>query len=419
MSAPRPFEGLRVVDLGTFWAGPFLGCYLGALGADVVKVEGTRRIDGFRYVAAFPEQGERWYEQSGLFQATNLNKRDVAIDLERPEGRELVGELLDQADVVIENFSPRVVEQFGFDHASLSVRNPAVIMVRMPGFGLDGSWRDFVGFGNSFEYAGGIGAVTGYPNGPPLGPGGYADPLVGMHAALALTAAFEARDRTGRGALVEVVQIEVVASMAPEPPITHSLTGEVLGRSGNRDPRVAPQGVYVTADSRWVALTTRDNGDWRRLVQAVGRPPGDDAALADLAGRQAAHDDLDAWLASWVATQDVDAVVKLLDAVGMPVAEVLDPAGMYDDPQLTATGYYQELDHPLSGARRFPTWPFRWGSGRTRLRHLRRAPLLGEHLDEVLGEDLGRSPEEIARLRAAGVIGDRVRTIDEGEVRRG
>lgn len=419
MSAPRPFAGLRVVDLGTFWAGPFLGCYLASLGADVVKVEGTRRVDGFRFVAAFPEQGERWYEQSGLFQATNLGKRDVAVDLEDPEGRALVAELLDGADVVIENFSPRVVEHFGFDHRSLAATNPGVILLRMPGFGLEGPWRDFVGFGNSFEYAGGIGAVTGHPDGPPLGPGGYADPLVAVHGAVALTAALEERERTGRGAQVEIVQIEVVAAMTPEPPITWSLTGEVPGRLGNRDPEVAPQGVYPAADG-WVALTVRDDEDWRRLVGALGEPawspPG---ALDRTAERRARHDDLDRWLAAWTTERGAADAVRCLAAAGLPAATVLEPAGMYDDPQLVATRYYQELDHPVSGPRRYPTWPFRWGPERTRVGHRRRAPLLGEHVDEVLVGELGRSPEEVARLRAEGVVGDHVpATNDEGALHR-
>ena len=234
MSEWSAFDGLTVLDLGTFWAGPFLGSFLGTMGADVLKVEGPRRVDGFRFLAAFPQQGSRWYEMSGLFQATNLNKRGMTLDLGLDQGREVFERLVGGADVVIENYSPRVMEQFGLDYPALAAINPRLVMVRMPGYGLKGTWRDFVGFGNSFEYAGGLGWITGSPDGPPLGPGGYADPLVAMHGALAVIAALRTRERTGRGQLVELVQAEVVAAMTPEPVLHHALTGEVLGRTGAR-----------------------------------------------------------------------------------------------------------------------------------------------------------------------------------------
>ena len=147
-----PFAGVKVLDLITFWAGAYLTCYLGAFGADIVKVESIQRPDGFRYsgrVCRF--EGDHWYERSGLWQATNLNKRDITLDLTSDDGRDLARRLVRDADVVVENFSPRVVEQFGLDYESLVALNPDVIQVRMPGFGLDGPWRDYVGWALNFE----------------------------------------------------------------------------------------------------------------------------------------------------------------------------------------------------------------------------------------------------------------------------
>ncbi|GAA1870049.1 CaiB/BaiF CoA transferase family protein [Asanoa iriomotensis] len=412
------FAGIRVLDLGSFWAGPYLGSLLGAMGADVLKVEGPRRVDGFRFLAAFPQQGSRWYELSGLFQATNLNKRGLTLDLGTDEGRAVFERLVADADVVIENFSPRVVEQFGFGYPALAALNPRILMVRMPGYGLEGSWREFVGFGNSFEYAGGIGWITGDPDGPPLGPGGYADPLVAMHGAVALVAALQDRERTGRGQLIELVQAEVVAAMTPEPVLHHALTGEVLGRTGSRSAEFAPQGVYpCRGEDEWLALTVRDEADWKRLVAIVGEPPGLPAQrLSTLDGRQAEHDALDRWLFAWTRDRDPAATAALLQQAGIPAAKVLTPAAMYGDPQLTSTGYYQSIEHPLSGIRRYPTWPFRYGDSRdagVRLAHRFRSPLLGEHNEEILRERLGMSPDEIDELRRRGVISERMLGTDE------
>ncbi len=218
-----PFADIKVLDLTTFWAGAYLTCYLGAFGADIVKVESIQRPDGFRYSGAWPHEGDRWYERSGMWQATNLNKRDVTLDLTTDEGRDLVRRLIRDADVVVENFSPRVIEQFGLDYESLVELNPDVILVRMPGFGLKGPWRDYVGWAFNFEGASGMSAATGYAEGPPCNLQGPADPIVGVHAGVALLAALEHRRRTGEGQLVEIAQFEVTACVTAEPVIEYSM----------------------------------------------------------------------------------------------------------------------------------------------------------------------------------------------------
>ena len=177
-----PFAGLRVVDLGSFWAGPYCTMYLGALGAEVIKVESTRRPDGFRFSGAVPQMGEDWYERGGIFAATNLNKREVTLELSTAAGRDLLLRLVKDADVVLENFSARVIEQFDLGYDRLRVVQPGLVMVRMPGFGLEGPWRDYVGWAMVIEQATGMASVTGPPD-LPMHPGGLADPVIGMHAA--------------------------------------------------------------------------------------------------------------------------------------------------------------------------------------------------------------------------------------------
>ncbi|MEB3981240.1 CoA transferase [Mycobacterium sp. 663a-19] len=377
-SPTEPFAGLKVLDLTTFWAGAYLTCYLGAFGADIVKVESIQRPDGFRYSGAFPFEGDDWYERSALWQATNLNKRDLTLDLTSRAGLDIARRLAAQADVVVENFSPRVVEQFGLDYGSLASVKPDVIVVRMPGFGLHGPWRDYVGWALNIEQTSGMSAVTGYPDGPPCNPQGPADPVVGVHAGVALLAALEHRVRTGAGQLVEVAQIEVGACVTAEPVIEYSMNGVVQPREGNRR-RGYLQGVYPTSDS-WVALSVPDEG-------------------------QVDHDAFDEAVAAWTRTQTAAEVVETLRAQGIPAEEVITGDRMYEIGQLDARGYYEELEHPITGPHRYPGWPFRITPGPGR-HHRTAPPTLGQHNDEIL-RGLGLSGDEVAALRAERVIGER------------
>ncbi len=319
-----PFAGLKVLDLTTFWAGGYLTCYLGAFGADVVKVESIQRPDGFRYSGALPIEGEDWYERGSLWQATNLNKRDITLDLTSQRGRDIAYRLAAQADIVVENFSPRVVEQFGLDYDSLVALRPDVIAVRMPGFGLDGPWRDYVGWALNIEQVSGMSAVTGYPEGPPCNVQGPADPIVGVHAGIALLAALEHRRRTGEGQLIEVAQIEVGAAVTAEPVIEYSMNGIVRPREGNRR-RDYRQGVYPTAtDDVWVAISVRDDADWSQLAGAMDHPdlPADD------------HDTFDEVVAAWTGALSSADIVAALRNRGIPVEQVVTSEQMYDLPGL-------------------------------------------------------------------------------------
>jgi crotonobetainyl-CoA:carnitine CoA-transferase CaiB-like acyl-CoA transferase len=402
-----PFAGLKVLDLTTFWAGGYLTCYLGAFGADIVKVESIQRPDGFRYSGAFPHEGDDWYERGALWQATNLNKRDITLDLTSQAGRELARRLAAQADVVVENFSPRVVEQFELDYPALAALRPDVIMVRMPGFGLDGPWRDYVGWALNIEQVSGMSAATGYADGPPCNVQGPADPIVGVHAGVALLAALEHRRRTGEGRLIEVAQIEVAAAVTAEPVIEYSMNGIVRPRDGNRQ-RGYFQGVYPTAaDDVWVALSVRDDNDWSALVDAMGRPGLlEDERFATGDRRTAAHDAFDQVVAAWTKTQSPANIVAALQERDLPAEEVIKPEGMYDVPQLDARAYYEDYQRPITGRHRYPGWPFRITPGPVR-HHRFAAPTLGQHNDEIL-RGLGLSGDELAALRRERVIGEEV-----------
>ncbi|OBJ03097.1 CaiB/BaiF CoA-transferase family protein [Mycobacterium sp. 1465703.0] len=383
-AGPLPFTGLRVLDLTTFWAGAYLTCYLGAFGADIVKVESIQRPDGHRYSGAFAYEGDDWYERSPIWQGTNLNKRDLTLDLTSQRGRDISRRLAAQADVVVENFSPRVVEQFGLDYDSLVSLNPDVIVVRMPGYGLRGPWRDYVGWALNFEQTAGMSSVTGYADGPPCNPQGPADPIVGVHAGVALLAALEHRDHTGAGQLVEIAQIEVAAAATAEPVIEYSMTGVVRPREGNRQ-RGYLQGVYPTNEEDvWVALS-------------MPSQPID-------------HDLFDELVTGWTRTRTAAAIVDTLHAQGIAAERVITGDQMYNPDligaQLDARGYYEEIEHRITGPHRYPGWPFRITPGPPH-HHRTAPPTLGQHNDAVLRE-LGLSDAEVADLRLQRVIGERL-----------
>jgi crotonobetainyl-CoA:carnitine CoA-transferase CaiB-like acyl-CoA transferase len=402
-----PFAELKVFDLSTFWAGAYLTCYLGAFGADVIKVESIQRPDGHRYSGSLLRNSDDWYELGPLWQGTNLNKRDVTLDLASDAGREVALRLAAAADVVVENFSPRVVEQFGLDYDSLIKVNPDVIMVRMPGFGLEGPWRDYVGWALNIEQLSGMSAATGYSDGPPCNLQGPADPIAGVHATVALLAALEHRRRTGEGQLIEVAQIEVGAAVTAEPVIEHSLTNKVREREGNRH-RLHAQGVYpANGEDEWVAVAVRDDGDWVAVLDVIGRPElRDDPRFASREARLQNHDAFDEVLSDWTGVRAPEQVADALRRRGVPAERLLTADRMYDVDQLEARGFYEDLHHPLSGRHRFPGWPFRITPGPAG-HHRTPSPTLGQHNGEVLGA-LGLSEGEVAKLRDDQVIGERL-----------
>lgn len=405
-----PFRGLRVLDLGTFWAGPYMGMYLASLGADVVKVESVQRPDGFRFIGTFDPDSPDFYETGTLFQATNLGKRDVTLDLSRDRGRSLLLRLASSADVLIENFAPRVMERFGLDYPQVRAVRSDIVMVRMPAFGLEGPWRDYTGWAMAISQAAGISWLTGDPSDElPRNPGAFIDPAVAMHALVAIQAALAQRRLTGEGQMIEMAQLETAACMCPEPIIDFSLNGRTQGARGNRSPGCAPEGIYACADGH-VALSVRDDADWSRLVAILGSPAWAAApGLMRAAVRVQRADVLDARLGEWLGARQAADAARLLRDGGVPAAQLLLPANMYDEPQLDARGYYQTLIHPVSGERRYPGWPMQF-SFTPRDLHPSCTPTLGQHNDQVLGGELGLSAAELERLRKHGIIGERLKT---------
>ncbi len=406
-----PFEGLRVLDLTAFWAGPLSTHVLAMLGAEVLHVESTARPDGTRLLAGLRFTEPDWWEQSGIFSGLNTNKQSVSLDLTDEPGRELLRRLLATCDVLVENYTPRVLDQIGLDLDVVRAIRPDLVVVRMPGFGLDGPWRDNPAFAFVIEDAAGLTWMTGHPDQNPVSPYCVGDSNAGLHGLCGLLLALEHRRRTGEGVVVEAAMVDAALSIAAEQIVEHSAYGALLERDGNRGPTAAPQNVYLTADTddaggrdAWVALAVATDDQWSALSEALGHPAwAADPALATMAGRREHHDAIDAHLSSWCGQRSGDEIVERLWEAGVPVAKVLQPHEPAMLAQLQFRRFYEDVEGALGGTARHSTVPFRFSRGPDRF-HQRRAPRLGEHTDDVL-RDLGVSEDERAELRDRGVTG--------------
>jgi crotonobetainyl-CoA:carnitine CoA-transferase CaiB-like acyl-CoA transferase len=402
-----PLAGVRVLDCTAWWAGPSATNALAALGADVIKIEAAARPDPMRLTSVRRPPANEWWEWGPVFHGVNLTKRGVTLDLGSGEGLALFRRMLGQVDLLVENFTPRVMEQFGLDWDSVHALNPRLVMVRMPAFGLDGPWRDRTGFAQTMEAVSGLTWRTGFPDGLPTLVLGACDPVAGMHAAAAALLGLARRDETGAGLLVESVMVEAALNIAAEALVEYSATGTVLGREGNRGPDAAPQGVYRCAGAdAWVALAVERDEHWAGLIRALGRPDwAVNKRLSTKAGRVARHDEIDTHLQAWTSRQDAQVVVDTLAAAGVPAEVVIAARDVVHNPQLGFRGLFETEDHPVTGRHAVPTLPFHLAGLDGWLRAP--SPTLGEHNDEVLAE-LGLTTAQREALRSAGVIGERL-----------
>ncbi|MFF7594501.1 CaiB/BaiF CoA transferase family protein [Streptomyces sp. NPDC007896] len=406
-----PFSGLRVLDMTAFWAGPSCTHVLALLGAEVIHLESTSRPDGTRLMAGVAATVDQWWERSPIFSGLNTNKKSLTLNFQTERGRELLRELIAISDVIVENYTPRVLNQVGLDYEAIRAIRPDAIMVRMPGFGLDGPWRDHAAFAYVIEDASGLTWLTGHPDQNPIEPYSIGDPNAGVHALNGLLLALEHRRRTGEGVLVEAAMVDAALNVAAEQVIEHSAHGALLQRDGNRGPTAAPQNLYLTSDidefgreDTWIAVAVATDEQWAALRDAIGRPEwATDPGLDTADGRRRRHDEIDEHLGAWCRKRGADQIVELLWDAGVPVGKGVHPHRVAELPQLQFRGFFEEVEHPVNGSARHSTLPVKLSRGPGR-HHLRHAPLLGEHNHELLAQ-LGLTEPEIAALEADGVIG--------------
>jgi formyl-CoA transferase len=397
--AETALAGIRVVELGQVIAGPFCGQLLGDLGADVIKVEPPGVGDVLRQWGRV-QDGEG---DSLWWRVTGRNKRSVTVDLRRPEGQDLVRRLVAGADVLLENFRPGTLERWGLGWAELSAVNQRLVMVRVSGFGQDGPYAQRAGYAAVGEAMGGLRALTGYPDRPPTRVGlSIGDSLAGTMAALGAVAALEARRRTGRGQVVDASIFESVLAMT-EALVPEWQVAEVRReRTGATLPGIAPSNVYPTTDGQLLIAANQDSV-FRRLATAMGMPElADDPRFADHRARGDRQAELDGIIAGWTRERRAAEALDALHEAGVPAGLVYEPADMLADPHFAARGSIARVPDEEFGEVAMPAVVPRLSATPGSIRAP--APRLGEHTDAVLTELLGLGPQELADLRAAGVI---------------
>ena len=406
-SRDGPLRGVRVLDLSWVWAGPHCTLLLGALGAEVLKVESSRRLDLTRRASVYARGLPPGPNRNGYFNHLGQHKKSVGIDLSGPEGRALVRRLAGRCDVFVANFGTGVLERMGLGPDDLLAVNPDLTVALISAFGQDGPWRLYTGYGPLISPLAGLSAVTGYAeDGRPRDVNmAYGDPNGGVHAAIAVVASLIARDlhREG-GQVIDVAMWEAMVCTAFEGWMHHALGGDPYPPMGNRDPEAAPCNVYpCRGEDEWIAVSAGSGEEWEALCAAMGRPGlAADPRFASAAARKANEDALDRIVAGWCRGRDRWAAAEALQAAGVPAFPSVSSADLRADPHLAAREAFHRFEHPEVGARAHFRAPWRWarranGAGS-------RAPCLGEHTDEVLREVLGLAGDEIERLREGGVV---------------
>jgi formyl-CoA transferase len=400
--AAKPLAGLKVIELGTLIAGPFCARLLAEFGAEVIKIESPDGGDPLR-------KWRKLYEGTSLWWYVQArNKKSVTVNLKHPDGVEIVRRLAQEADVVVENFRPGVLEKLGLGWEALAALNPSLVMVRLSGFGQTGPMASQPGFGAIGESMGGLRYITGFPDRPPVKAGiSIGDSIAALWGAFGALTALRHRDATGgrgagQGQVVDVALYEGVFAMMESLVPEFDVFGFVRERTGNIMPGITPSNTHTTADGKHVIVGGNGDAIFRRLMLAIERPDlAEDPALTDNAGRDGRRDELYAAIDAWVARHDEATVLTVLKAADVPVSRVFSVADMFADPQYLARGMLESATLPDGRAMKVPGVVPRLSATPGGTDWL--GPALGAHTDEVLA-GLGYGDAERARLRAAGAI---------------
>lgn len=392
-----PLSGLRVLDLGRHLAGPTCAMWLGDLGADVIKIEHPERGEDGRSAGPPFFSGE-----SAFFLSANRNKRSLALDLKRVEGRNLFGRLADSADVIIENFRPGVMDALGIGYATISARNPRIIFCSISGYGADGPFAERPGFDQIIQGTSGLMSVTGFEGGPPVRVGiPIADLLTGLFGAYGVLAALQVRQRTGRGQVVQTSLLESMVGMLTFQAVRYLNGGGVPPPAGNHHPINAPYGVYRTKDG-YITLGATGDKRWRSFCDLLGAPEWfDDPRFNSNGGRFQHRYELAKLIEERLQAKTSDEWEQILNDHGIPCGPIYPMDQALDHPQVRHRAMVIEREHPTMGLVRLLGLPvkLRETPGDVRLP----PPLLGQHTDEILRE-IGLSDQEISELRRAKIV---------------
>lgn len=421
MSKQRPLEGIRVISQAIVWAGPAASIVLGELGADCIEIESIQHLTRTRTSMRHPtpeimqgsfgtayvnrDSSEGFWNRQSNFNYAKRSHRSVTLNLDSERGRELFYELAKVSDIFIENNAAGVVGKLGIDYETLSAINPRLIMARFPAFGTTGPYRDFKGFAPTMEAVGGHTALRGYRDSDPsMTPGlSHGDPNAGVHVAFAVQAALIARERTGRGQLIDLSHAEAAVHHMAYFFMDYSMNRRVHGHPGNRHPSKAPSGVFPCAraeddeDERWIAIAIDTDEQFATLCEQMGRPElAQDERFAEVPARHAHQDELEPIIAEWTRELDQRELTDRLQAVGVPAMLVARQDELLLDPHLEERGFWVEVTHPEAGTHRYPARIARFE--RVPIENTTPAPTLGQHNHEILVDLLRVSEQEYGQL---------------------
>ena len=389
-------SGLRVLDFTWVLAGPYATRILADFGAEVIKVQSGKTARGAEL------------NTTGYFNTWNRNKLGITLDLSRPEGRELALKLVEKSDVVMENFTPRVMPNWGLSYENLKKVKPDLIMVSMSGMGQTGPWRDFVAFAPTIQALSGITYLTSFASDSPIGLGySHADQAAGLFAALAVLAALEYRDRTGEGQYIDVSEYEAMCALLGPAIMDCAVNHNPIIPQGNHPDyaQAAPYGCYkCRGEDGWCVIAVFTDEEWQALCCVLGNPPWSKEARFSTPWQRREHiEELNGLLEQWTAQHSPEEVMISLQEAGVPAGVVKDARELAEDPQLTTRDFFIEARHPVLGKTTSDSTPIRLG--RTPARFRRAAPSLGQDNRYVYQELLGISHQELSRYIEEGVIG--------------
>ncbi|MFH1646106.1 MAG: CoA transferase [Chloroflexota bacterium] len=380
-------HNVRILDFTWVLAGPYATRLLADFGAEVVKVQPLR-----------PAEADDAFTR-GYYNTFNRNKLGITLNLDAPEGVSLAKRLVATCGAVAENFTPRVMANWGLDYANLRKVRPDIIMLSMSVMGQTGPWKDFAGFGPTVQAFSGLTAMTSFPGQPPAGIGfSYADHTAGLYASLALLGALEYRRRTGEGQHIDLSQVEAAASLLGGAVLDYAMSGREPRPTGNTSPRAAPHDVYRCRDGRWCAVAVFTDTEWEGFKLALGSPAwANDDKFTTLSGRLENIGELGERVAAWMKGRTAAAAMSVLQENGVAAGVVQDAADIAGDPHLKARGFFVRTENALTDAT-----PIKMSAAPARC--YRPAPPPGRDNDDVYRRLLGLSREEIAGLREKGVI---------------
>ena len=416
-SPAGPLSGVRVLSFGQAWSGTFGTELLALLGADVVQIASTKHPDAFRRIsnrvpAAVLDESRRQHPANtqGHYNAVNLHKREVNLDLTSAAGQDILWRLLPKFDVVVDNFRPTVLPKWGITLKRLHELKPGMVWASISGYGEDGPYRDYPANGATTEPMAGLSSLHGYAGDRGMNTGGlFPDPIGGYFLVATVLAALEHRDRTGEAQRVDLSMMEAVAAVVGDALVEYDATGRKPRPFGNHHPRIAPHNAYRTKGDDWLALAAETESEWTALKAVVGDARLDEPRFAEPGLRKENEEALDAILGAWCAGRDAAETESVLNDAGVCAARVVPLTELYSrpDPHFAAAGFIARIDHPEAG----PTWlPGRpWRFSAVPSEPIRPAPCVGEHSREVFAQELGMTDAEYEGLVASGVTG----TLDE------